>query len=93
MNNNNVTDTTSSEPPSSVNVVVNQNIADGVLQRSHLTAILLSIFLGWLGIDRFYLGNVGIGLLKFFTFGVFGVLWVIDIVIIATKSVKGIHWK
>jgi TM2 domain-containing membrane protein YozV len=64
----------------------------GVLQRKWLTALLLSIFLGWIGIDRFYLGKTGTGLLKFFTFGLFGILWTIDIVMIATRSVRGIAW-
>ena len=40
---------------------------------------LTSIFLGWLGIDRFLMGDIGIGTLKFFTLGCGGVLWLIDI--------------
>jgi hypothetical protein len=86
------------QPATSVpvqNIVINQSISSsqqGVLERNHLVAILLAIFLGWLGIDRFYLGSAGVGLIKFFTFGFFGILWLIDIIMIATKSVKGIHW-
>ena len=36
-------------------------------QRSFLVALLLSILLGTLGVDRFYLGKVGTGLLKLIT--------------------------
>ena len=32
--------------------------------KSFLTAWLLSFFLGWLGIDRFYLGHVALGIAK-----------------------------
>ena len=51
-----------------------------------VTALLLSIFLGWLGIDRFYLGKIGTGILKLITFGGFGIWWLIDVILIATSS-------
>lgn len=47
-------------------------------------ALLLSIFCGGLGIDRFYLGYTGMGILKLLTGGCVGVLWIIDIINIAT---------
>ena len=50
-------------------------------------ALLLSIFLGFYGIDRFYLGDIWIGILKLLTFGGFGILYIIDIVKIATRSI------
>lgn len=65
----------------------------GVLERNHATALALSIFLGLFGIDQFYLGKTGKDLLKMFTLGLFGILWVIDIIMIATKSVRGIAWQ
>src|ERR1700676_562721 len=65
----------------------------GVLERDHTTALVLSIFLGLFGIDQFYLGKTGKGILKLFTLGFFGILWVIDVIMIATKSVGGIVWK
>ena len=48
------------------------------------TALILSILLGTLGVDRFYLGYTGMGVLKLLTGGCFGVMWIIDIVNIAT---------
>ena len=47
------------------------------------TAIILSALLGGLGVDRFYLGYTGMGVLKLLTGGVFGVMWIIDIINIA----------
>lgn len=52
--------------------------------KSKTTALILSILTGGLGIDRFYLGYTGMGVLKLLTAGCFGVLYIIDIVNIAT---------
>jgi len=49
-----------------------------------LVALLLSIFLGSLGIDRFYLGYTGLGILKLLTCGGLGVWWLIDLILLAT---------
>ena len=42
------------------------------------TILLVSIFLGSLGIDRFMLGATGMGILKLLTLGCCGVLTIID---------------
>ena len=52
------------------------------------TAIILSALLGGLGVDRFYLGYTGMGVLKLLTGGVFGVLWILDIINIASGKLQ-----
>lgn len=52
--------------------------------KNKTTAQILSILLGELGIDRFYLGYTGLGILKLITGGGFGIWWLVDIILIAT---------
>lgn len=54
--------------------------------KSKTTALILSILVGGLGVDRFYLGYTGLGILKLLTAGCFGILTIIDIIRIATGS-------
>ena len=52
--------------------------------KSKTTALILSILLGELGIDRFYLGYTGLVILNLLTGGGFGIWWLVDIILIAT---------
>jgi len=54
--------------------------------KEYIIALLFSIFLGYFGIDRFYMGQVGLGIGKLLTGGGCGVWWLIDIILIATRS-------
>ncbi|RYE50898.1 MAG: TM2 domain-containing protein [Rhizobiaceae bacterium] len=46
------------------------------------TALILSVVLGAWGVDRFFVGDIGLGLLKLFTLGLCGVMWLIDLFLI-----------
>ncbi len=52
--------------------------------KNKTTALILSVLVGGLGVDRFYLGYTGLGILKLLTGGCFGILYIIDIIYIAT---------
>lgn len=50
------------------------------------TILLVSIFLGGLGIDRFMIGDTGIGILKLLTAGCCGILAIVDWFTISKKT-------
>ena len=57
------------------------------------TALLLSLFLGWMGIDRFYLGYTGLGVLKLVTGGGCGIWSLVDTVLIAMNKLPDSNGK
>lgn len=59
-----------------------------------VVALVVSILVGSLGVDRFMMGQVGLGLLKLFTLGGCGIWWLVDVILIATKyEFEGIEWE
>ncbi|GAA1058456.1 hypothetical protein GCM10017608_26290 [Agromyces luteolus] len=66
---------------------------DATSDRSFVATWLFAWLLGVLGVDRFYLGKVGTGILKLLTIGGFGIWWLVDLVLTLTNSAKDIGGK
>ena len=60
--------------------------------KSPTIILLVSVFLGGIGIDRFMIGDIGIGILKLLTVGLCGIFWIYDIFTI-TERVKKINFE
>lgn len=69
-------------PGQPIQVIVN-NIVQRGAPKDKTVALLLCIFLGHLGVHRFYEGRIGTGILWMFTLGLFGIGWFADVIRIA----------
>tara|TARA_Y100001936_G_scaffold57173_1_gene56138 strand:- start:1005 stop:1226 length:222 start_codon:yes stop_codon:yes gene_type:complete len=52
------------------------------------TLLILSVLLGGLGVDRFFSGHIGLGVLKLITIGGCGIWALIDIIMIVTGKFR-----
>ncbi len=76
------------QPQIIINTQANMGITPGISRKSKMTALFLCIFFGYLGAHKFYVGKTGMGLLYLFTLGLFGIGWLVDIILIAVGSFR-----
>ncbi len=57
----------------------------GLRVRNKWVAFLLCLFLGYIGAHKFYEGRIGMGILYLFTFGLFGIGWIVDCIALLLK--------
>jgi len=53
--------------------------------KRQLTVLIISFLAGYLGLDKFYKGEVALGVVKLITFGGFGIWYIVDLVIEAYR--------
>jgi len=93
------TSTFTPTPPTSVYREPTEKYSYSITNRGQVKEVkwtltlIMSIFFGSLGVDRFMMGKIGLGILKLITLGGLGIWWLIDLILIATKhKFKGIEW-
>ena len=69
------------------------NFSDNYPYRSRLIALFLCIFLGPIGVHRFYIGKVGTGVLYLFTGGLFVIGWLFDILRIVSGGLLDVNGR
>lgn len=69
------------------NTNINNNLNAALQKRvkNKWVSFCLCLFLGFFGAHKFYEGKIGMGVLYLFTLGLFGIGWLIDIVLILLK--------
>jgi TM2 domain-containing membrane protein YozV/RNA polymerase subunit RPABC4/transcription elongation factor Spt4 len=75
-------------PGCGVRLAIKPDASEG---KDWLTTLLLCIFLGYLGIHRFYTGHTVIGILQLVTLGGCGIWTLIDLIMIVTNSFKDVQ--
>jgi TM2 domain-containing membrane protein YozV len=61
-------------------------MAGGKSAKSNTVALLLCLFLGGLGVHRFYVGKIGTGVLQLLTLGGLGIWALIDLIMIVLQK-------
>ena len=61
-------------------------MAGGTSTKSNTVALLLCLFIGILGIHRFYVGKIGTGVLQLITLGGLGIWATIDLIMIILQK-------
>jgi TM2 domain-containing membrane protein YozV len=86
--NGSVTELSNSETAAQTFTREASNLEKKMSGKSQLTALLLCIFVGVIGVHRFYLGYTGIGILMLCTLGCCGIFTLIDLIRIITGDLK-----
>tara|TARA_Y100000817_G_scaffold113896_1_gene89230 strand:+ start:356 stop:628 length:273 start_codon:yes stop_codon:yes gene_type:complete len=63
-------------------------MADNVSKKNGIVLLLLLLLIGVFGVHRFYAGRIGTGIIFLFTFGIFGLGLIYDLILVLTQKLK-----
>ncbi|MGC8842521.1 MAG: TM2 domain-containing protein [bacterium] len=55
-------------------------------KKDRTIALILSVLLGAYGVDRFYVGDITLGIIKLLTLGGFLIWWIVDLFLIMGRA-------
>ena len=58
--------------------------ATNISEKDWLVTLLLCLFCGGIGVHRYYVGKIGTGILYTLTLGLFGIGYLVDLIMIVT---------
>lgn len=74
--------------PSTASTAPGGSAHGAVSDKSYVVSWALALFLGTLGVDRFYRGFTGLGIAKLFTLGGLGIWYLVDLFLLLTTGGK-----
>ena len=80
-----INNSSSSSASAAASASAGQYQGNRLREKNKWVAFFLCLFLGFFGAHKFYEGKILFGVIYIFTFGLFGIGWIVDLIILLLK--------
>lgn len=80
-----INNSSSSSASAAASASASQYQGNRLREKNKWVAFFLCLFLGFFGAHKFYEGKILFGVIYIFTFGLFGIGWIVDLIILLLK--------